>query len=201
MADPVSLGVMAAASAAASFAGSMITAAGQEYDASAKANMLNYQKSVALVNKNIAEQNAAYERYTGEVTAQESGMKTRYEVGLAKATQAGSGLDVNTGSTADVRESMREVGYQDQALIRANAARRAYGSEIEGFTKGTDAVLYGMGATTAKKMGDISATASILGGAGSVADKWLQASRQFGGGGTGNPTSVGPYEPPVYNTG
>jgi hypothetical protein len=198
MADPVTIGI-AVVGAAASFAGSMVSAAGQEYDAGAKANMLNYQKSVAMVNKNIAEQNAAYERYTGEVSAQESGMKTRYEVGVAKATQAGSGLDVNTGSTADVRKSMQEVGYQDEALIRANAARRAYGSEVEAFTKGTDAVMYGAGATTARKMGDIGATASILGGASSVADKWLQASKQFGGGSTSNPTSVGPYEPPVYS--
>jgi hypothetical protein len=101
----------------------------QQYEYTA--NIHKYQAAIAKVNKEIARQNAAYARDVGEVEAQISGMKTKAEVGEMAAAQGASGLDVNKGSAVKVRESMIELGYYNQALIRSSAAKKAYGYDVE----------------------------------------------------------------------
>lgn len=149
----------------------------------------NYQAGVARINKQIAQQNAEYSRATGEVEAEQSGIKTRQQVGGVVAAKSASGLDVGSGSAADVIESQRDVGIYDQALIRSNAARRAFGYEVEATKDESQAQLFKMGAGNAKTAGDIGVASSILGGAGSVASKWMDASRV--GIGTGEPGYYG----------
>src|SRR5712691_9203333 len=95
--------------------GGGIKAFGDASAASAQANMYQYQAGVAQINKNIQLQNADYARKAGEVEAQESGMATRFRVGEIKTAQAGKGLDVDSGSAVEVRESQVEVGQFDEA--------------------------------------------------------------------------------------
>lgn len=159
--------------------GGLVSAAGATAQAQAQANMYNYRAGLARLNKQINLQNADYERYVGEVEAQESGLKTRAEIGATKAAQAGSGLDVNRGSAADVRTSEIEIGQQNEAIIRASAARKAYGYEVEATQDEGQAQLYGMAATTAITTGNIQAATSLLSAGTSVAAKWSQA-RQVG---------------------
>lgn len=157
--------------------GGIIGAGGAAEAGQATANMYNYKAGIALMNKQINLQNADYERAAGEVAAQESGMRTRAVVGQEKAAQAGSGLDVNTGSAAAVRESQVEIGQQDENIIRSNAARRAYGYEVEATQDQSQASLYGMAASQARIAGDIGAATSLLSAGTSVAAKWSQASQ------------------------
>jgi hypothetical protein len=180
MADPSTL---AMASMGGTVAGSLLSAFGSSYKGQAQANMYDYQAGVAKINQQINLQNADYERNVGEVEAQESGMKTRAQVGATVAAQASSGLDVNRGSASDVRTSEIEIGQQDENIIRANAARKAYGYEVEATQDSAQAGLYGMAATTAKTSGAIGALSSILSGGTSVADKWLKGQQTgvFGG--------------------
>jgi hypothetical protein len=96
-----------------------------------QSNIHKYQAGVAEQNRIIAKANANYARDVGEVEAQQSGMKSRYEVGEMIASQGASGLDVNKGTGTKVRESMIDIGYYNQALIRSNAAKKAYGYEVE----------------------------------------------------------------------
>lgn len=157
MADPVS--IMAAISMGATAAGGAIKAFGQMQEGDASAEMYKYKAAVAA-------QNAAYQRAAGEVSAQRSGMKSRFEIGQALAAQGASNLDVNRGSAPLVRQGMHDVAVQEQGIIRTDAARRAWGEEAE-------AKLDIEAGTQAKKASKIAAIGSILGAATSVSDKWM----------------------------
>jgi hypothetical protein len=193
--------------------GQMLQTVGQAYqmdvqaaEYATRANMSDYQAGVAKMNQQIALQQADYARSVGEVEAEESGMKTRAEVGMTKATQAASGLNVNTGSAVDVRSSMVELGAFDQNTIRANAAKVAWGYDIEATQDEAQSSLYTMTAATqrmaataattgaqmtraalpleerayglAGKAGDISTFGSIVNAGSSVASKWLAGSEK-----------------------
>ena len=165
-----------------------------------EANKNKYQAAIADINKEIAKGNAQYSREVGEVEAQEAGMKSRAELGEMVASQGASGLNVKVGSSVKVRESMIEVGDQQQNIIRASAAKKAFGYDVEAMQYGAQADIYRYtatqneaqaaeslkGAALTRKGLDYQQQAmglvgkaqaynimgSIVGGAGSVADKW-----------------------------
>lgn len=181
MADPVTAG-MAIIGGASSLGGSLMQAQGAKAQGEATAQQLMYQAGIAKQNQKISLQNADYERWAGEVSAQQSGIKTAATIATTKARQGASGADVNTGSAVDIRNSERLVGEEDMAMIRANAARKAYGYDVEAWRYGTEAAFGPTAASNARTAASISADASILGGIGSVSSKWLSASSAFGTG-------------------
>lgn len=179
MADPITLTALAATAG-----GAVVGAIGKEQQGSAEANMYNYQAGVAQVNAQIAKQDANYAIEAGGVSAQEAGMRQRAELG---ATRAGFGAsNVAGGSQNKVISSEIEVGQQTQGIIRANAAKRAYGYEVGAASDTAQAGAFGAAAETSKTAGDIGAVSSILGGVGSVSSKWLQLGPAFGGADTSN---------------
>lgn len=169
-----------------------------------EANKNKYQAAVADMNKEIAEGNSKYAMQVGEVEAQMAGMKSRAELGEMIAAQGASGLDVSVGSSTKVRESMVEVGKHNQDVIRASAAKKAYGYTVEATQFGAQADIYRYtatqnesqasaslkGAEMTRKAGGLQQQAmsnvnaaeginimgSIVGTAGSVADKWTSGS-------------------------
>jgi hypothetical protein len=169
--------VLAGAGIAGSALGAVTGAFGSWFGGQASSNLYQYQAAVAKINQQIAEQNAKYATAAGEVKAQESGMRTRAEIGQTRAVQGASGLDVNRGSAVEVRASEADIGAENTATIRSNAAREAYGYKVQGFQAGAQSTIYGMAAKNATIAGDIGAGSSILGGVASVSDKWLQASK------------------------
>src|SRR5882762_4756549 len=129
MADPVT--IAAGISIGSTVAGSIFGAFGAEEGGAAAAKADQYKAAIAQMNAKIAKQNADYTRSVGEVQAQQSGMKTRAQVGQTVATQGASGFDVNKGSNVAVRQSETEIGQYEQTVIRSNAAKKAYGYEVE----------------------------------------------------------------------
>jgi len=168
-----------------------------------EANKNKYQAAVADMNKEISEANAVYAREVGEVEAQQAGMKARSELGEMTAAQGASGIDVNVGSAVKVRESMIEIGDYSQKIVRASAAKKAYGYDVEAMQYGAQADIYRYTATqneaqaaeslkgaamTRQGLGlqqqamglvgkaeGINIMGSLVGAAGSVADKWSSA--------------------------
>ena len=149
-------------------------AVGSIFGGMANQGMYNYQAQVAQMNAQIAKQNAAYEGALGEVQAQQQGMKTRAVISQTRATQGASGLDVNTGSSASVRSSELQLGQYDQAIIRSNAARRAYGFEVEAAGDIAQAGAYRAAGANSMTAGLLGAFTSILGAGGSFSSKWQQ---------------------------
>lgn len=159
-----------------SLLGGLFGAAGAEQSAEAQSQALQYQSAVATINSNIELQNAEYARQQGEQQSQQYGMQAGQKFGAIKVAQASSGLDINSGSAKLVQGSERLVANLDLDQIRSNAAKTAYDYDVQATQYKNQAGLYTMGATNAAAAGPIAATSSILGAAGSVSSKWLQAS-------------------------
>lgn len=184
MADPVS-GGMAAIGMAGGLAQGVLGAIGAKGKADAESTAYMYKAGLSRVNADIASQNADYARNVGEVDAQLSGLKGRQQGGALRAAKGAGGLDVNTGSAEGVQADQHSAAVYDQTIIRSNAAKQAYGYEVEAFNQRAQAKLYDMSADYARKAGKINALSSLIGGATSVASKWSQFSTAWGGGGGG----------------
>jgi len=153
---------------------------GQLYSGQAQAQMYQYQAGVARLNRQIELQNAEYEYKVGDVEAQQSGMKTRFEVGQTRAAQSASGLDMGRGTSQNVITAELDVGAQQQGIIRANAARRAYGHQVEAVKYEAEGSLDMMAADRAVTASKYSAVASILGAAGGVSSDYMSYKKTFG---------------------
>lgn len=176
MADPVTLGVLGV-STALGVAGAVTSASGAQYQAGAQSTAANYQAGVAQVNANIAKQQATYDLGEGQVQTEQQAMKTAAQVGETRAIAGAS--NVEGTSKANVIQSEKEVGAQNEGIIQANAAKRAYGQEVIAAEDTSQSKLFGFEAETSLQAGDISATSSLLSGFGSVASKWLAAAPAF----------------------
>ena len=157
-----------------SLVGGILGAFGQKQSAEAQSRMYAYQAQVAQINSQIDKQNADYARMVGDRQALNFGLKEAQQEGQIKVGQAASGLDVNSGSPADVQRSQRQVGQMDLATIRDNAAKTAYDYNVKSTQDINQAGLYGMASTNARQAGNINVAASLLSTAGSVSSKWLQ---------------------------
>lgn len=165
---------LATASLVGSAVGGLTSAFGSLFGGAGQQAAYNYKAQVALNNKKIAEQNARYALQAGENEALISGMKTRAQLGTTLARQGASGLDVNSGSAVDVRESEAEIGSFNQMMIRANAARTSYGYKTQAMNFQAEAVSDKMAGENAMTAGEIGGLSSLIGGGTAVADKWYK---------------------------
>jgi hypothetical protein len=186
MADPVSIAAIGMGTAAAGGATGVI---GSLFQGQAQSNMYKYQAGVAQVNAKVANQDAQYATEAGNVEATNSGLRTRAEVGTTRAGMAAGNVDINSGSGARVVSSETAIGQENEATIRANAAKRAYGFEVKAAGDTATAGAMDVAATTSIESGDIGAISSVIGAAGSVSSKWLQAGQVFGATGDGDSIS------------
>jgi len=170
----------------ATLAGGVLGAQGATQEAAATQKMYNYQAGVARINSQIDLQNAEYARNQGEVQAQQYGQKAAQQFGAIRTTQAASGIDVNSGTPAQVQASQRQITTTDLGTIRANAAKTAYDYDVKSTMDLNQSTLDIMAGDNAIQAGKIKAQASILGSVASVASKWQQGSQMgiFGGGGS-----------------
>lgn len=180
MADPATIAMIGMGASA---AGAGVSAAGSLAQGQAQSDTYNYKAAVATRNTQIDEQNAEYAVGKGETDAQISGMQSRFTQGKIKTSQAAGNLDVNFGSNRQVQDSARQVGWEDQEVIRSNAAMTAFGYRTQAANDTDQSNIYSMSAKNAIVAGDIGAASSILGGVSSVSSKWLQGNQvgAFGG--------------------
>ena len=189
MADPISL--VAAIGMGASAAGGGVSALGSLFSGQAQKKMYDYQAGVALANAKVAKQDAQYALDSGEVEAQQAGMRGRFQQGATKVGIASGNIDTSTGSGSQVLKSETEVTQENEGVIRANAAKRAYGFEVGAAEDVAQSSAYKVAGETSVTAGDIGAVSSILGAAGSVSSKWLQAGQSFGFGSNAGDASGG----------
>jgi hypothetical protein len=186
MADPISLTVMGL-----SAAGGIIGGLGAKEAADATSNMYQYKAGVAQANARIAAANAQYEREVGDVRVQRAGLEGGQVLGTMKVGQAASGLQVGTGSAALTRTSQIAGIQSNEAAIQSDAARKAYGYEVQGMDYTAEAGLDVLSAQNAQTAGQWQEASSFLSGATSVADKWSKFSQAGVGGGSSGGFSWG----------
>lgn len=169
--DPATMGAVSIGSSLLSGA---LSGAGAATSASASADSFRFKAGIASMNATIAKQNAAYALSTGEIKAGNYGMRASQEIAGTKVTQAGSGLDVNSGTGVAVRQSQQDVAKFDQDTIRADATRTSYGYETKAASDTAEAQMDTRAASNAEAAGKLGILSSIIGTAGSVASKWTQ---------------------------
>lgn len=165
--DPISLTMMGMA-----VAGGAIAAKSKMDSAGAQASNAAYQAQVAENNAKVADQNAALETQSGEIQATNYGLKTRAKVGATTAQQGASGVDLNTGSSVDVRAGESELGALDALTIRSNAARRAYGYTVAATGDRAQSGLLSTESSQIKEAAPWQAAASLLSTASSAGGKY-----------------------------
>ena len=111
------------------------------------------------------QRNAAYlsaaandARARGLVDADNQRVQTQQLIGTQRAAQAANGGDVNTGSNAITQQDTAQYGELDALIISNNAAREAYGFEVQ-----SDQAM--RNAKTLKKNAKTAVISSVLGGA------------------------------------
>jgi hypothetical protein len=188
MADPVTM-TMAGISMAASAGGGILGFLGAKEQGAAEQQMYQYKAAVAQQNQKIAAQNAQNAIVMGGNQAMFSGLKAAQQMGVITAEQAASGIALTGGSAADVRKGQLMGAQTEEAQLRSEAAWRAHGFEVEGLTQQEAATMDIMSGQTAKTAAGYQEAGSLLGGASSVADKWMKFSQQGVPGFSSNPFS------------
>jgi hypothetical protein len=152
--------------AAASLAGTAISAVGAIGQGNAAAANASYQAQVAKNNQIIAEQNANYASQAGAAATTRAQLKQRSEEGALGAAIAAGGIDPNTGSAKAVRSAQAETtAAQDAAL-------RVYGFRTNATNYGAESGLRQQEARQAPIAGLISGGGTLLSGAGGLASRW-----------------------------
>jgi hypothetical protein len=100
--------------------------------ASAASAQGQYAKAVDYENARLSDLEAKDATDRGQLDAQRQGLATRQAVGSSRAALAAQGVDVSSGSAADVQASESASGALDELTIRNNAAREAWGYTVQG---------------------------------------------------------------------
>lgn len=171
MADPVTLTMIA------TVASGLVSAAGAVMQGQAAQQQADYQSAVARNNQQIANNYATMEMQKGAADAENQDRKTRAVVGNQLAVEGASGLDVNSGSLVDIRQSSAELGKLDSLTTFNNAEKSAYGDKVKATNFAADAQLATMKGDNAMLAGYIGAGSSLLGAASSFGSKWQTYNR------------------------
>jgi len=169
--DPITIG-LAIASGVSSIAGSQ-----------AQKQQAQYQAGVAKNNQRIALMNAGYANRVGVQKEQSEAWKVRAMIGQQAAAQAANGLDINSGSAAQVRDSTAELGKLSFGNIRDNAAREEYGYLAQATQFGNEAKL--------AKASAPSTFSTLLGAATAAAGTYTKLGGTFNFGGS-SPAKAAP---------
>ncbi len=163
---------IATAAAIASVAGSGISAIGAITSGQANAAEANFQAQVAKNNAVTANQNAAYAIKAGEQDAVTVGLKGRAGAGALKTAVAANGIDVNTGSAAQLEEGQARAAQLDTETTRQKAALLAYGYRTQGVNFTAESALQKAKAGFDTTAGFTSAAGSLLSGASAFGGKF-----------------------------
>lgn len=152
-------------------------------------------KKTANFQAGILEQQAQDTLQIGQESANRTAAGARGLTGAQRVSEASQGVDVGSGSSADVISNDQRLSDIDITTIKNNAARDALGLRKQ-------AQLVRMGGQQQAQSYKNAATGSLLSGAtqlGSIYSRYHQTSvpRAGGGGGGGSPSSGsgGPLDP------
>jgi hypothetical protein len=143
------------------------TIAGTAMSAYGMYQMGKYNEQVAENNAQTAEYQAEDALERGEEATRQKQRDIARLKGQQRASIASSGLVVDEDTGADVLTDTELLGQEDILAIRSNAQREAWAYRTQAQNFRAEGVL-------ASAEGTYGATASLLTGAGSVADKWYR---------------------------
>lgn len=145
---------MALIPAAIAIVGGVMGAQNAKQEGSFNADMLTGN---AAFKKQAADETIA----AGNTSADWQRVRTAQAIGSQRTAFAGNGIDVNSGSAAQVQDDTARLGELDALTIANNAAREAYGYRVQAKQDLQNAAQVKINANN-------KATGSILGGLGNA---------------------------------
>lgn len=144
----------------------------QAQAASAAQAQARYQAQVAQQNQELMRRQEADALQRGQVAEENRRRLTAQQIGQQRAGLAAQGTDFS-GSETDILGDTAAAGELDAQTVRANAAREAYGYQIQGMGYGNTAILESTRAANSTYTPNyLGAGASLLSGASTLSDKW-----------------------------
>jgi len=113
--------------------------ASQQASAQKQAN--DYQAAVARNNATIASQQRSDAIQRGEIDAQTAMRAQASVLGSQRASLAANGVDLGQGSALDQLASTKFLGAMDVNTIQSNAARTAWGYDVQNMNDNAGATL------------------------------------------------------------
>lgn len=107
------------------------SAIGQYRQAGAVTEQGQYAAQAALTNASLAKQQATDAATRGAYAESLQRQGTRQLIGSQRAALAAQGVDIGSGSALDVQSSTAYQGELDALMVRNNAAREAWGYQVE----------------------------------------------------------------------
>jgi hypothetical protein len=144
-----------------------VAAVGAVVSAAAAARQGQIQAGVAKQNATLAENNATIQATAGAQAQQQQGIKTGQEVGDQEAEQAAGGINTASASAQNVLAGTRQAGVLDQSNLRFSTGVGVQNDQQQ-------AGQFKQQAANDSTGGYISAGSSILGGASSLGNSYLQ---------------------------
>ena len=161
-------------------AGTGVEALGNILTGVGGAQQAGYMARVAQTNAAIERANAAASVSAGNYSEEMSKLRTGSLVGSQRAAQGANNVDVNMGSAAAVQASTRTVGAMEAAMIHYNAAREAYGHQVQAVGLQSQAALYRRAGLGALEEAGYKSASTIIAGASSLSSKAAQYGLAFG---------------------
>jgi hypothetical protein len=130
-----------------------------EASANAEANLDDYNASVADLQALDAAERGAIEasRYRQQV---------RGIIGAQRASYAGQGVDVSSGTPAAVQADTAAIGEMDALQLESNAKREAWGYQVQAYDSRMRGLYARLEGVNARKAGNAQAMANLVGGIG-----------------------------------
>ena len=148
--------------------GAAVSAVGSIASGVAQSEMASYQAEIANQNAKLAEQSAKRAMAAGQAQTEQESLKNAATAGAIKTGLAANNVDVNTGSSADVLASQRELGSLDSSNVLYNAALQGYGYRTQSYNFKAQAGLYQAQSDAAIPGALIGAAGGLLGSVSSL---------------------------------
>lgn len=151
---------------------SVIGAFGQMQQANAAAAAAKFNAQISEMNAQIAEDAAKDELDRGAREEQKHRMKVGMLRGNQRVAMAANGVDLGSGSPAEVLFDTAYAGEMDSLGIRVDTNVAAYNRRVQAVNYRAQAQLYRMEAKAARTGGMLGALGTLTGGIGKFASSF-----------------------------
>lgn len=159
-----------------SLAGMANSAVGSYYSAQSKASSIKFQADMDALNAQMSEKQAQNALFQGERQAGQVSMKYGQLKSSQRAAMAANGVDLGTGSAAEVQASTDLSKEIDMNTIASNATRSAWGFRTQSLNYTNQSLIERATGNSISPAGY--GVSSLLGSSGNVAAAWYRYSKE-----------------------
>lgn len=149
---------------------------GSYFGAQTQKENLKAQMAIARLNADLARMDAEFAMMKGEKDIANLTLKAGNLKGAQTARLAASGVDITTGSAAELLKSTDIMKDADVQTIKMNALRESWGYKMQAVNYTNQATIAGSAASGINPM--LEGTTNLLGAAGKVASSWYNLNKE-----------------------